>query len=266
MGLFLGLLVPLLALLMAELWAMSHNPTILAMAGADYRLYMDAASRWLGGGSLYPSSQLAGAYTDVIRPVLYPPPAMVLFVPFTVLAPTVWYGVPVAITIAIVAWHRPSKWGWLLMGATFASFPMLFLPYVAGTPTIWIVAFFAIGTRWPWAAALVLLKPSLFPFGLLGIRDHRWWVIAGLLGLVSLVLWPLTADWVRSVTDMTGERAGPFYSLENVPIMVVPLFAWLFGRHAPRANAAALRMPRIWARELRSVRQHGSPAPMHREA
>ena len=167
------MLIPMLVVLIAELWVMLHNPTIVAMAGSDYRLYMDAASRWLSGAPLYPPAQLAGAYTDAMRPVLYPPQVMLLFVPFTVLAPAIWYGIPIAITVAIIAWHRPNRWGWLLMGAIVASFPMLFLPYLAGTPTIWIAAFFAAGTRWPWVASLVLLKPSLLPLALIGIRDRR---------------------------------------------------------------------------------------------
>jgi hypothetical protein len=219
--------------LAAEGWIMARNPTIVADVGSDYHLYMDATARWLAGGAFYPANQLAGPYTDAIRPILYPPQALILFVPFTALPAILWFAIPIALTGWIVAWHRPNRWGWLAMGATIAVVPLLFLPYVAGTPTIWIIAFLALGTRWPGLAALVLLKPTLAPFALIGIKHRWWWAIAGLMAVAGLALWPLTLEWIQSVINLTGERSGLLYSAENLPLVAVLMIAWLTGRHAP---------------------------------
>jgi hypothetical protein len=219
----------------AELWVIAHNPTIIpADIGSDYALYMDATRRWLGGGSFYLQAQLAGQYTEAIRPILYPPPALFLFVPFTVLPAFLWFGIPSALTGWMIVWLRPSAWGWLAMLAIVAAVPLLFLPYVAGTPTIWIVAFLALAIRWPAAAGLILLKPTLAPFALLGARDWRFWAICAVLGGIGIAMLPMTLDWIKAVTNLSGEKAGVLYSVENLPLVAVVLIAWLTGRHAPR--------------------------------
>jgi hypothetical protein len=222
-------------LLGAELWVVGHNPTIIpADIGSDYSLYIDATRRWLGGGAFYLQAQLAGPYTDAIRPILYPPVALVLFVPFTLLPEFLWFAIPMTLTAWMILWHRPTTWGWVAMLAITAAVPLLFLPYIAGTPTIWIIAFFALGTRWPATAALILLKPTLLPFSLIGARDRRWWLICGVLGVVSIAMLSMTFDWIKAVGNLTGERGGVLYSVENLPLVAVVLIAWLTGRHEPR--------------------------------
>ncbi len=57
----------------------------LTAMGTDYRTYMDATRVWLPGGSFYPAYELAGPYQIELGAVLYPPVALLLFVPFTVL-------------------------------------------------------------------------------------------------------------------------------------------------------------------------------------
>jgi hypothetical protein len=216
----------LLLVSVAELWVMVHNPSIIAMAGNDYDLYMGATRRWLAGGAFYPAWQLAGPYTADAWPILYPPVALVLFVPFTVLPTILWFAVPIAATVGIVAWHRPRPWAWAVMLAMFAFFPLLFLPYVSGTPTIWVIAALALATRWPAWSALILVKPTLAPLALIGVRDRRWWILVLALALVSLALLPMTIEWIRSVLNLTGDKAGLLYSMENVPLVIVPLAAW----------------------------------------
>jgi hypothetical protein len=244
-------LLGLIALLVgAELWVIAHNPTIIpADVGSDYTLYMDATRRWVGGGAFYLPAQFAGQYTEAIRPILYPPQALVLFVPFTFLPAALWFGIPIILTGWIIAWHRPSIWGSVAMLAIVAAAPLLFLPYVAGTPTIWIVAFLALGTRWPAAAALVLLKPTLAPFALIGSRDGRFWAGCAVLATIGLAMLPMSLDWIRAVTNLTGEKAGVLYSVENLPLVAVVAIAWISGRHAP-----ALRGARAFVRRARSGR------------
>ena len=61
--------------------------------GIDYRLYMDATSHWLSTGAFYAPWQATGSYPLVDQQgfatgaILYPPVALYLFVPFTLLPP-----------------------------------------------------------------------------------------------------------------------------------------------------------------------------------
>ena len=223
----------LLALLaVGEVVAMFTIPPIIpGMVGHDYRLYMDATRRWLGGGDFYPAWQLTGPYTAADWPILYPPQALVLFVPFAFLPALLWFAIPTILTVWIVISHRPRRWTWPIMLALFAFWPIEWLPYISGTPTIWIVAALAAGTRWGWPAALVLVKPTLAPFALFGIRNRRWWLTAVAIAAVGLLALPLTLDWLTALSHLGG--GGPAYSLENVPLMLVPLVAWAGRRRQP---------------------------------
>jgi hypothetical protein len=212
-------------------------PNVPSMVGHDHRLYMDATRRWLAGGDFYPAWQLAGPFTEASRPILYPPQALLLFVPFTFLPAVLWFALPTLLTSWVVIGHRPRRWTWPIMLALFAFWPVEWLPYISGTPTIWVVAAVAAGTRWGWPAALVLVKPTLAPFALIGIRHRGWWVTAAALAILGLVFAPMTLDWLRSVTNLTGSKSGLLYSLENLPLMALPLVAWL-GR--AKANTSSL--------------------------
>jgi len=203
-----------------------------AMTGSDYGLYMDATRRWIAGGSFYPTWQLAGPYLAAELPILYPPQALLLFVPFTFLPAILWFAIPTALTAWVIIGHRPRRWTWPVMLALFTFFPMEWLPYVSGTPTIWIVAALAVGTRWGWPAALVLIKPTLAPFALIGIRHHAWWVAMTAIAALGLVFAPLTLEWIRSVMNLSGGKSGVLYSLENLPLMLLPLVAWAGRRPA----------------------------------
>lgn len=225
----------------AELAVMLTNRSIIpGMVGSDYRLYMDATRRWLAGGEFYPAWQLAGPHTSVDWPILYPPQTPVLFVPFLFLPAVLWFAIPIILTGWIIASCHPRPWTWPVMVGLFALFPVLWLPYISGTPTIWIVAALAAGTRWGWPAALVLLKPTLAPFALIGCRDRRWWVAALALVILGLVALPLTFRWLAALANFSS--GGLLYSLENVPLMLLPLVAWL-GRRKAGSNR------RLWQRD-----------------
>ena len=64
--------------------------------GVDFLLYRDAAARWLAGGPYFEPYQLAGPYPITAGDVLYPPVALWLFVPFTVLPAVLWWAIPIA--------------------------------------------------------------------------------------------------------------------------------------------------------------------------
>jgi hypothetical protein len=224
-------LVGVFLLLWAAEWyvAISSQGALAAM-GTDYRTYMDAARAWLAGGSFYPARELAGPYQIELGAVLYPPIALVLFVPFTVLPAPLWSLSPAVILAAVVWHHRPAPWTWVVIAACLALGPVTTMAYWYGTPTIWMAAFLALASVYSWPGVLVLLKPAIFPFAIVGIGDRRWWIAAAVLGLVSLALLPMWVDWFRVLLNARGPRANLLYAFSDLPLMAIPLAAWLGGR------------------------------------
>jgi hypothetical protein len=193
--------------------------------GHDFELYLDATRRWLAGGPFYHPYQLAGPYPIVAQEVLYPPVALWLFVPFTMLPALAWWA-PVAIVGAIVWAQRPTPW------QRVAILAMLALPVQGGTswavdfvvngnPGMWVAAVVALATRWPFFGSWALLKPSLAPFAFVGINRRAWWLGAATLAVMSLALMPLWADYVVVLRNVQG--GGLLYSVPNVTLVLMPL-------------------------------------------
>jgi hypothetical protein len=207
--------------------------------GVDFVLYRDVAHRWLAGGPYFEPYQLTGPYDVRAGDVLYPPVALWLFVPFAVLPEVAawlfWWVVPLgAIAWAIWKLHpRPDVWPLL---AACIAWPTTLLKTWTGNPVIWCVAALALGTLYGWPSVLVLLKTSLFPFALFGANRRSWWVALGLLVAVSLPFAGLWADWVTSVVNSRG--AGVLYSTLEVPMLLLPMVAWL-GRRPHAVDRAA---------------------------
>lgn len=223
----LGVVVVFLA---AEMFtALSHPEQVLVSIGGDYRMYMEAASRWLASGVWYLPTQLAGPYDVALGDVMYPPSSIPLFVPFAFLPAVLWWAIPTAI-VAVSVWaHRPSVLAWALIGVCLAA-PYTWFLYANGNPVIWAAAALALGTHRRWAAAGVLVKPSLFPFALFGVRSRGWWAALGAGLLLAAVFAPMWPDYVRAILNARGQRATVLYSVGDVPLMSLPLIAWL-GRH-----------------------------------
>lgn len=202
--------------------------------GVDYVLYRDATRGWLAGGAFYPTRQLLGPYAIEAGDILYPPVAIWLFAPFalvtsgggSIAAAVAWWLVPLGATAAAVVRLRPRPWTWPLI-ALCASNPTVLLKIWTGNPVLWSMAALAVAVALPWRASapFVLLKPSLAPFALFGLRRRSWWVGAAafvLLGLPFVALW---ADWLRTVADSRG--GGVLYSSLEAPFLLLPLVAWL---------------------------------------
>ena len=201
----------------------ASKPNFNGYAAIDFDLYINATRRWLAGGPFFESYQLAGPYDIRMGDVLYPPNVLLLMIPFTVLPAILWWAIPLGITAWAVWRLHPAPVSW-----PFLAFCLFWPPFVArmvaGNPVIWVLAFLALGCLYKWPAALVLLKPSLFPFALVGIRSRGWW-IALLSGLViSLPFAGMWIDWARAITNSTD--GGLLYSLQDVPILLLPIIAW----------------------------------------
>jgi hypothetical protein len=199
------------------------RPGVNGYGGIDYRLYMDATQRWLDGGPFYQPYQLQGPYTITPGDILYPPVALWLFVPFTFLPAALWWIVPLAVAGAVVLRLRPAPIAWPVLALCLA-WPPTQVKVITGNPVIWVVAAMALGCLYRWPSVFVLIKPSLFPFALFGIRRRIWW--AGLAVFVGLCI-PFGAmwvDWLRTVVN--SREGGVVYSIQEVPMLLLPLAAW----------------------------------------
>ncbi len=219
--------------------------------GVDFLLYRDYVSQWLSGGGLYAPWQLSGSYTieaaTTVLPVpvhanpsLYPPLILPLVLPFTVLPEILWWVLPLGLA-AWCVWRLRPSWPAMAAIGALCLFPRTPVIVLYGNPVMRCVAALAAGMVWRWPAVLVLLKPTLLPFALVGARSRSWWLAAGLLAAFAALTLPLWLDWLASVRNGNGSL---LYSTPDVPAMLVPMAAWL-GR---ATSGAAPRSPRVTRR------------------
>jgi hypothetical protein len=196
--------------------------------GVDVALYREAAARWFDGGQFYEPHQLAGPYEVAHGDILYPPVGLWLFVPIALLpvvpAAVVWWGVPATVTVWAIRRLRPHPAVWPLIALCLA-WPTTPLKTWTGNPVIWSVAAMAIATVWRGAAPFSLLKPSLFPFALFGIRQRSWWIGLSVFIVMCLPFGSMWLDWVTTVVNARG--GGLLYSILEAPMLALPLVAWL---------------------------------------
>lgn len=218
------------AFVLADLFDLAANlGTLRQQLGVDYHLYIDTAAGWLHGGSYFQPYQVAGPYQISAGDILYPPVALLLFVPFTFLPAILWWLIPAAAIGWCLVRLRPAPLAWPLLAACLA-WPTTPLKILTGNPVIWAVAALALGVVYAWPSVLVLIKPSLFPFALFGARSRRWWLALGALAAVSLPFGSLWIDWFQSVLNSQG--GGIAYSSLEIPMLAFPVVAWL-GRTKP---------------------------------
>jgi hypothetical protein len=194
----------------------------------DVQLYIDAAARWLSGGTFYESRQLAGPYEVAHGDILYPPVGLWLFAPAAIMplpiALVLWWGIPAVVTIWAILRVAPRPAVWPLIALCLA-WPTTPLKIWTGNPVIWCIAAMAVATAWRGGAPFALLKPSLFPFAFFGIRQRSWWVGLAIFVAMCIPFGALWADWLTTVINARG--AGPLYSALEAPMLALPLVAWV---------------------------------------
>jgi hypothetical protein len=194
--------------------------------GMDFGIYMDRTRDWLAGNGFYLPYQLAGPY-DVTAssppPSLYPPPLLLITVPFALGLPMLlWWVIP----LGVVGWsvRRAPWWAWPLLAAILV-YPRTWIAVVYGNPSMWAFAALTAGL-----GLMAALKPTLLPFALVGIRSRRWWRWTALAALLSL---PFLAMWPDFVTVLRNAQAPSFADavlLGEWPIAAVLLVVSRFAR------------------------------------
>jgi hypothetical protein len=201
--------------------------------GIDLDIYLEATRRVLAGQPWHLARQLAGPTEVQMGDVLYPVTSVILFAPWLVAPRVLWWAIPVGITAALIVAWRPRAWTWLIIAACLA-WPLTMAKTITGNPSLWMMALLAVGLMLDWPTAFILLKPSLFPFALLGLGSKVWWVIVAALALGSALF--LLDDLADYPTVLLNSRnsLGVFYSLVDVPMLIIPGVAWLNRTQDPK--------------------------------
>jgi hypothetical protein len=199
--------------------------------GDDFLIYRRNGERWLATGQLYYPEQLAGPYQNVLgHSVFYPPTALLIFVPLSLLplpvAALIWWAGPIVIGVALLRRFQPGYLAWPFLALVLA-WPRTVGGLLFGNSDMWIASAVAAGLLWSWPAVFVALKPSVLPLALIGISHRSWWVAAAALGLASLLFLPLWRQYVAAATNVTDL---PLLVSTNFVIILAPLVVWVARR------------------------------------
>jgi len=221
------------------LWTVAQmdRDVVIGYFGMDYRIYLVATIRWMNGYSFYELYQLAGPYIIHTPDVLYPPILIWLMVPFTVLPASLWWGIPIGLSSWTVLHLRPTPIVWPLL-ALCVVWPQTITDVIAGNPGLWALAAMSLGVLFAGPAVFVLVKPSLAPFALWGMRHRRWWLWLAVFGALSLPFGALWLQWVTALANSNGTLA---YSLNEVPVLLIPVIAWLGRSGSVRSRSSRER-------------------------
>jgi hypothetical protein len=89
---------------------------------------------------------------------------------------------------------------------------------------MWMVALICLALSRPWAGPLILLKPSLAPFALLGFGRRSWFVALGIVVAASI---PFGGLWLDYLTVLQNSHVPLSYSLLDLPLTLAPVIAHL---------------------------------------
>lgn len=218
-----------------------------AWPGIDLDIMLELGHRWRETGTMYLPYQVSGPYfvaaiaSDLAQtPGLYPPAvgplfALLAFVPRPLLT-AAWWIVPVAAVAWSIRGWRPAPWAWLVMAACLA-WPLSMMVVVAGGTTMWATAAVALGLRFGWPAALVLVKPSLAPFALVGARDRRWWITSAV-----VVVLTFAGPWQDYIVAARNAQ-GLDYAIGSYPLMLLPIVAYLGRTKAAAPEGTTVGVP-----------------------
>jgi hypothetical protein len=226
-SLILGASCIVAALVAVEMLLAVWSSTESIQHGQDLVFYRTVAERWLDTGVYYLPRQLDGSGQLTLNvDVIYPPSALYLFVPFVWLPAAAWWIGPLAIVAAAVVRLRPARWTWPLLILSLA-WPRTAGAIVFGNSDLWFAAFVWAGAAFAWPGVLTSMKPTVFPFGLIGVRHRSWWIAAAIFAVANLPLLPL---WLVYPTVIRSAGLPLLYSIGNLPMFLAPVVAWAVRR------------------------------------
>jgi hypothetical protein len=103
--------------------------------------------------------------------------------------------------------------------AACLAWPPTLVMVAHGNPVMWEVAFLAVGCVTAGPAVLVLIKPTLAPFALVGVRSRRWWIALGGFAALSAAFGAMWLDWLQALLNSDGSIV---YSVQQWPILALP--------------------------------------------
>ncbi len=210
-----------------------------AALGVDFHQVEAGARSWLAGDGFYLARQLNGPYTLGPGDILYPPTLLYLLLPFLWLPEFLWWLIPLGIVTVVVLRLRPAPWAWALIALALV-WPQDQALVFFGNPTMWVAAAVAGGVIWGWPSAFVLLKPSLAPLALIGIRTRGWWITVAVMAVLTLPLLPLCQQYLQVLRDSSGTVG---YSLAHLPFVLIPVVARLGSTSMPPVRLGWRRAP-----------------------
>ena len=193
----------------------------LGVWGHDVRHYLLATQRWIDTGSPYVPAEVAAPFQYQPMTFLHPPSALLLFAPFLVLPLPLWW-VPLPIVAWSIAAWRPARWTWPIIALVLA-YPRVHVAIILGNSDIWVWAAIALGIRYGWPAALIVIKPSVFPLLLVGARHRSFYVGLAVAALLCLPFGSLWIDWLHVAAN---SPAGLLYSILSLPWLLLPVLAY----------------------------------------
>jgi hypothetical protein len=197
--------------------------------GDDYDFYSDIGARWLAGVPYYLPYQFDPHVFINMGDNLYPPSALPLFVGAAVLPPVIWWVVPIGVLVYVIVGWRPGPWTVAAM-LLILVWPRAHGAFLWGNTDMWMAAGVAAGLRWGWPALALTLKPSLVVFALVGARRRSFWLGVLVLALFVASTLPL---WFDYITVIRNTRLPLDYSVLSIPLLLLPLIAWLGGADRP---------------------------------
>jgi hypothetical protein len=209
---------------------------VLGLVGADFHIYRDAAHSLFAGGPWYLDRQLHGPYSIEYGDILYPPVIAWLLGNFVPLPTALWWFVPTVTIVSALVANLPRPWARALILLCLVP-PLTFEQLLKGNPVIWLMAGEAIALARGWGMAFILLKPSLFPFALIGFRKLSWWVSLAALFVASIPFLSDTLLYPQVILDSRG--GGLLYSIRDVPLLLIPILIWVGGRRRAEAQGVA---------------------------
>jgi hypothetical protein len=202
-----------------------------APIGYDLGIYIDRTRSWLDGDGFYRARQLAGPYMIENGDALYPPPTILLFLPWALGAPAVlWWLIPFAAIALSLRKLRPPLWAWVALVGLVLVYGRTLIAIILGNPSIWGFAAILAGGAYGWPALGALVKPVLAPFALIGTNRRSWWIGLAVVVVASLAFAPMWPDYVRILANARNGR-DMWYVVGEVPTAAVLAFvAWACAR------------------------------------